>query len=59
MGMSKMSTEPVEVRPTHLHRQTGQVLHELTGDRRPRLIVNAYGRVLAVVLHPDDPRLQS
>lgn len=56
--MDSLSTEPLEVRPTRLHRQTGQVLHELTDDRLERRIVNAYGRVLGVLLHPDDPRLK-
>ncbi len=47
----------VIVSPTTLHRLTGQVLHEVTTDRKPRRIVDSWGRELAVLLHPSDPRL--
>lgn len=56
--MTTLSSEPVEVRPTELHRQTGAVLHELGKDQRQRNITDHWGRPLAVLLHPDDPRLR-
>ena len=38
--MTTMSTGTVDIRPTFLHRSTGQVLHDLAEDRQERRIVD-------------------